>query len=104
MSDVSALQISHFAQEQYLSNVRSAYARRDIREPSLQLANDPKAEEKILRHHAFGPPINYRATMAAGKNWKLVPHMEADPAAEMAVAVGTELLKRSPRFTEMRSG
>lgn len=73
-----------------------------IWEPSVWLTREPDIEEKMLRDADIAHVIGFRQSLIAGKQWALLPKAEGDPASEMAVFVGTEILKAIKKFTEAR--
>lgn len=97
---MSELIINHWAQEKYLHDITAAYRRRELREPSIWLARDPDSAEKMLRLAAILQPVAYRQALIAGQQWKLIPRVEENPAADLAVDVGTELVKAIRKFPD----
>lgn len=99
---MSELIVAHYAQEKYLQDITAAYRRREIREPSIWLAREPDAEEQMLRQSAILQPIVYRQGLIAGEEWNLIPRVDENPAADLAVDVATELIKGIRKFADSR--
>lgn len=74
-----------------------------LHDPSLWLLRDPDAEEKMLRDADIAHAVGHRRALIAGKDWQVLPRNEASPRAELAVSVGTELLKGIKHFTTARN-
>lgn len=96
------LRMYNQAGELYLSALRSAWRREKIEQPSLWLTRDPAAEDKMLRNDVIGHAVNHRCMLIAGRAWNLVPKRPNDPMADLAVAVGTDLVKKIRKFAEAR--
>jgi hypothetical protein len=99
---VIELQGNHQAQEAFLSRLQSAWARDQIKYPSIWFARDQEYQDKMLRDQVIGQVIDHRAAMAAGKNWDVVPRQKSSPEADLAAAVLKEIIGLIPKFAETR--
>ena len=73
-----------------------------LHDPSIWLLRDPEVEEKMLRDADIRHAIGYRRHLIAGRDWKITPGVEGSPRSDMAVHVGTELVKHIEHFTRAR--
>jgi len=73
-----------------------------LHDPSVWLLRDPEVEEKMLRDADIRHAIGYRRHLIAGRDWSLTPSVEGSPRSDVAVYVGTELLKKIKHFTRAR--
>lgn len=91
------------AQSIYIRALSSVWRNRtQLHDPSIWLQRDPEAEEKMLRDADIKAAIGLRKHMIAGKDWNLTPLVDTSPSADMAVHVGTELVKKIEGFTQAR--
>jgi hypothetical protein len=91
------------AQQLYVRALSMAYRNNvQLHDPSLWLLREPEVEEKMLRDADIAHAVGYRRHLIAGRQWELVPENQGSPRADMAVAVGGELLKRIQHFTQAR--
>lgn len=97
------LRVRNAAQQIYVRALSTAWRNRvQLYEPSTWLTRDPETEEKMLRDGDIAHAVGFRRHLIAGKQWQLQPRHKASPRADLAVAVGTELLQEVERFTEAR--
>ena len=97
------LRLKNQSQQLYVRALSSAWRNNiQLTDPSLWLLRDPEAEEKMLRDADIAHVIGYRRHLIAGRQWNLVPRNDAAPNAELATAVGEELLKSVKHFTQAR--
>jgi phage gp29-like protein len=97
-----ALRVFHQSRNQYVRAFSSAWRRLELYEPSVWLQREPEIVAKMLRDADISAPVTLRGHMIAGRDWTLTPLIEDSPRAEMAVFVGTELLKGIRDFTSAR--
>ncbi|NND85492.1 MAG: hypothetical protein HKN46_10135, partial [Acidimicrobiia bacterium] len=90
------------APELYLHSLTSAWRRDRIRHGSHWHARDPEAAAKMLRNPTIAHAVNHRTSLAAGRDWALIPRNPSHPRAALAVAIGTELIGGIRKFTEAR--
>ncbi len=97
------LRLHNQAREVYVRALTTAWANAvQLFEPSVWLARDPEAEEKMLRDPDIAHAVGFRRHLIAGRQWELVPSVPGSPRADLAVAVGTELLRKIRGFTGAR--
>lgn len=97
------IRVRNQAQSLYVRALSAAWRSNvQLHDPSLWLLRDPEAEEKMLRDADIRQAIGYRKHLIAGRDWNITPLVEASPRADMAVHVGTELLKKIKHFTQAR--
>lgn len=97
------LRVHNQSQSLYVRALSQAWRNNiQVYDPSLWLLRDAEAEEKMLRDADIAHAVDYRRHLIAGRQWTLVPRLEAAPEAELAVAVGTQLLESIRGFTGAR--
>ena len=97
------LRLRNPAQQIYTRALTSAYRSGvQIYDPSVWQVRDPEVEEKMLRDADIAHAVGYRRHLIAGRAWALTPRVDASPRADMAVAIGTELLESIKHFTDAR--
>jgi len=97
------LRVRNQSQRLFLSAMTSAWRNSvQLHDPSIWLARDPEAEEKMLRDIDIAHAVGYRRGLAAGREWSLTPRLEGSARAPVAVSVGTELLDGIQHFTRAR--
>ena len=70
----SELRLQNQSQNLYVRALSAAYRNNvQIYDPSLWLARDPEAEEKMLRDADIAHAVGYRRHLIAGRNWRLTP-------------------------------
>jgi len=88
---------------QKLARITAALTRRfEVFEPSVWLQQEPDAEGKMLADGDIAHAVNYRCELVGGPDWQLTPRVKSDPASQMAVQVGTELISSIDDFTSAR--
>ena len=99
-----ALRSRQQSRERYVRDLHSIWASRtQVFDPSLWLAREPDAEEKMLMDADIRGAIDHRRRLVAGKQWTLMPRQESGPNADLAVSVGTSCLGKLKRFTMSRA-
>ncbi len=96
------LRVTNQSQLLWLRALSAAFRRHQLFEPSVWLSREPEIEDKMLRDADIAEAVNYRCALVAGRQWTLVPDDEAHENAELAVQVGTRLLKQIKQFTASR--
>lgn len=87
------LQTRAFADEEYVSALRSAYRGVKLYDPSFALAQDPDVWEKMLRHPTIRTEVSKRLHAVAGRHWQVEP--ASDKAADQQKGeIVAALLKR----------
>lgn len=71
-------------------------------DPSVWLARDPEAEEKMLRDADIAHAVAFRRHLIAGRQWTLQPLEKESPRGPVAVGVGAGLLGCIRHFTGAR--
>lgn len=98
----SELRARHQAQQLYVRALSTAWRNGiQVYDPSTWLGREPELEEKMLRDADIAHAVGYRRHLIAGRGWKLTPRVETD-RAEIAVSVGTALVKGIRHFTNAR--
>jgi hypothetical protein len=97
------LRVRNQSQQLYVRALSQAWRNSvQLHDPSLWLLREPEIEEKMLRDADIRQAIDYRKHLVAGRDWTLTPLIDTSEHAEMAVFIGTELLKRLKHFTQGR--
>jgi len=97
------LRIRNQSQQLYVRALSQAWRNRvQLYDPSVWLLRDPEAEEKMFRDADIAHAVGYRRHLIAGRQWTLTPRNETSPRADIAVAIGTELLGGIKHFTDAR--
>ncbi|HXI82080.1 MAG TPA: DUF935 family protein [Verrucomicrobiae bacterium] len=100
---VQELRVKQQSQSLYVRALSSAWRNGvQLYDPSLWLLRDPDAEEKMLRDADIAHAIGYRRAIVAGLDWSCSPLIPNSPRADLAVSVGTDLLKSIRHFTQAR--
>lgn len=73
-----------------------------LHDPSVWLLRDPEIEEKMLRDADIRHAVGYRRHQIGGKDWVVMPSREGSPRSDVAVHVGTELVKCIKHFSQAR--
>lgn len=71
-------------------------------DPDVWLHREPELEEAMLRDADIAQAVTLRRHLIAGRDWSLVPKNDAAPGADVATAVGTELLGAIRKFSGAR--
>jgi hypothetical protein len=97
------LRLRNQSQQLYVRALSQAW-RNSIQtyDPSVWLLRDAEAEEKMLRDADIAHAVGFRRHLIAGRQWELTPTAAGSPRADIAVAVGTELLGKIKHFTDAR--
>lgn len=91
------------AQQIYIAAMTAAYrSNLQLHDPSVWQVREPELEEMMLRDADVMHAVTHRRHLIAGRQWTLTPQDDEDPAAKLAVKVGTELLKGIKHFTGAR--
>jgi hypothetical protein len=96
------LRITQQSRQLYNSSLSSAWSRIQTFDPSLWLLRDPDAEEKMMRDADISFAVGHRQKLIAGRAWDLLPREIKNVQSELAVGVGTELVKGIKKFTDSR--
>lgn len=98
-----AIRVRNQAAQVYTRALSSAWRNSvQIHDPSLWQFRDPEVEEKMLRDADIRHAVGYRRHLIAGNGWNLVPRDETNPVSDLAVHVGTTLIKEIEHFTQSR--
>ena len=91
------------SQQLYVQALSQAWRNNiQLHDPSVWLLRDPEVEEKMLRDADIRHAVGYRRHLIAGRDWTLTPKIESSPRSDMAVHIGTELVKNIKHFTQAR--
>jgi len=98
----TSLRIRSQAKEIFNRALSASYRGLRVHEPSIWQTKEPEAIEKMRRDPDILRDLNYRDMLVAGRQWTLTPGDETSEMGELAVEVGTFLLKQMKKFTELK--